>query len=180
MNGSEELKMLLQKEAITQEEAFAFFDSLPSFPIENLCGNWKGWEIPTGHPFDGVLTATKWYGKYFENVEDSFPLMYQKKNKKFFYINPRWVPLKLIQFFPRWVISFIFPLVSIFVCTKKSSATLRNIEYRNCITSTMVYDEKPIIDYFKMVDDKTIFATSVMKWNPIVGQFFTLSKVEEF
>lgn len=38
----------LRKEAITQKEAFQFFDSLEAAPKELLYGKWKGTELHTG------------------------------------------------------------------------------------------------------------------------------------
>ena len=154
MNYLENLELLFQKNSVTQEEAADFYDSLPAFPIENIYGRWKGREMATGHPFDGVLTATKWYGKYFEDSENSYPLMYQKKNKEFFFVDPNYLPLEIVQSFSRSFIAFLFPLLLPFICTK------------------------PVIDYFKMVDETTIFAASEMKWNPSLLQFFALYKDE--
>lgn len=179
MNYSEKLESLFQKNGVTQEEAADFYDSLPAYPIENIYGRWMGREMATGHPFDGVLTATEWYGKYFEDSENSYPLMYQKRNKKFFFVNPNCLPLEIIQSLPRSFISFLFPLLNPFTRTKKSSSILRNIEYRNHTPLAMIYDEKPVIDYFKMVDETTIFAVSDMKWNPSILQFFALYKKED-
>ncbi len=178
MNYLENLELLFQKNSVTQEEAADFYDSLPAFPIENIYGRWKGREMATGHPFDGVLTATKWYGKYFEDSENSYPLMYQKKNKEFFFVDPNYLPLEIVQSFSRSFIAFLFPLLLPFICTKESSSIVRSIEYRNYITTAMIYDKKPVIDYFKMVDETTIFAASEMKWNPSLLQFFALYKDE--
>ncbi|MEL6733484.1 MAG: GXWXG domain-containing protein, partial [Bacteroidota bacterium] len=45
------------------DEALVFFDSLPPVSLDFMWGEWEGAELPTGHPMDGLLGATGWYGK---------------------------------------------------------------------------------------------------------------------
>ncbi len=59
---------------VTTDEALDLFDGLDVVPLEFLFGVWRGSEFPTGHPMDGMLTATGWYGKQFVDAETAVPL----------------------------------------------------------------------------------------------------------
>ncbi len=41
-----------------------------------MFGTWHGAELPTGHPLDGLLTASGWWGKQFVDAETVHPLLF--------------------------------------------------------------------------------------------------------
>ena len=72
----------------TTEQALAFFDALPSVSAEDIRGRWAGRELETGHPWDGLLTASGWYGKQFDSPEAVHPLLFQTPKGTLFPVNP--------------------------------------------------------------------------------------------
>ncbi len=38
-----------------------------------MLGTWHGAEVPTGHPLDGMLEASGWWGKQFSDSESGAP-----------------------------------------------------------------------------------------------------------
>ncbi len=69
----------------TTEQALAFFDALPSVSAEDISGRWAGRELETGHPWDGLLTASGWYGKQFDSPEAVHPLLFQTPKGTLFF-----------------------------------------------------------------------------------------------
>lgn len=72
-------ELFIQKGQLTQEEAFSWFDQLEPVEMERLWGNWRGSELTSGHPMDGLLGLTGWYGKEFQDAETVHPLIFEKK-----------------------------------------------------------------------------------------------------
>lgn len=180
MNRSEYLTTMLQKGA-TQDEAFAFFDQLETVNANEMWGLWKGEEIRTGHPFEGILQASGWYGKDFINEEEVHPLMMEKGNRELYTINPAFIPLQLpFDKIPKKLIALTMKLIRPLVKTKKSAARLRMIEYRRKVTAAMVYDKKGIIDIFRKVDDNTLLGImDIKQFQSDKSYFFLLRRVKE-
>ena len=66
-NNNSTAVQILQEKKATLEEALALFDNSPPASLEFMKGRWKGYEIYTNHPMDGLLEVTGWYGKLFRN-----------------------------------------------------------------------------------------------------------------
>jgi hypothetical protein len=47
---------------------------------------------------------------------------------------------------------------------------LKEIVFRGQVTSAMVYDDQPVIDYFRFVDDKTV--AGIMEGKKLDGPFY--------
>ena len=47
----------------TTVDALAIFDAAPAVEPDFMIGTWHGAEMPTGHPLDGLLAASGWWGK---------------------------------------------------------------------------------------------------------------------
>lgn len=45
------------------QEMMNYFDHLESVDCEFMHGQWKGLEVITGHPMNGLLDKANWYGK---------------------------------------------------------------------------------------------------------------------
>ncbi|WP_198536578.1 GXWXG domain-containing protein [Paenibacillus sp. DMB5] len=142
-------ELYLQKGQLTQAEAFAWFDLLEIVEMDQMRGRWRGSELPSGHPMDGLLHLTGWYGKEFLDAETVHPLLFEKRNGRLFCVNPGLLPLTLpFQLIPRRIVSPLFRLVSPLIRTGSSKARLRMIGYREKLSASMVYDQKAIIDHF--------------------------------
>jgi len=162
----------------TTEEALAFFDALPSVSADAIRGRWAGRELRTGHPWDGLLAASGWYGKQFDNAEAVHPLLFRTRSGKLFPVDPARLPLSLAQHLPvtalsaaRRCLDLAMPLVR----AHAPKARLRNVEHRNQITAAMIYDQLPIMDIFRRVDDTTLLGLMDMRAAP-KPYFFVLSR----
>ncbi|WP_257453674.1 DUF4334 domain-containing protein [Archangium lipolyticum] len=134
---------------LNTEAALALFDSLPTVELALMRGRWKGSELQTGHPMDGMLSATGWYGKQFIDAESVHPLLFFTEDRaSVFPVDPRKWPSPGIQ-------SFVGSHRAE-VETGQFKARLRMTEYRGKISATMIYDDRPILDVFRKVDADTV------------------------
>jgi len=137
---------ILEDRKASAKEALEIFDRLEIIPVDFMIGRWKGTEIETNHQMDGLLEATRWYGKLFLNPEEVHPLLfYTKNNTELYSVNPKIVPMHM-KFSKSNVLGMLMRLAKPILQTKKSTARLRMIEYRKKITASMCYDEKAILD----------------------------------
>jgi hypothetical protein len=151
---------------VTTDEALALYDALDVVDIDFMIGTWRGDEFPTGHPMDGLLTATGWYGKQFVDAETVHPLLFHTADRKAaFPVNPALAPVGLPlptnRSYHR-LITAARPLVG----TSKPTARLRMTEYRGRVSATMIYDGKPINDVFRKVDDSTVLGAMDLRGDP--------------
>jgi Domain of unknown function (DUF4334)/GXWXG protein len=104
------------------------WSALDTVRAEDVVGHWKGDEFNTGHKMNGQLQAARWYGKFFDSVNDVEPIVcYDEAG----------------QLFSNHELS-------------RGGASLWDIEFRGETTATMVYDGQPIFDHFKRVDGNTL------------------------
>ncbi|MEU7764631.1 DUF4334 domain-containing protein [Nocardia sp. NPDC049190] len=159
----------------TAEEAWALFDRLPAVRIDEITtGRWRGDELHTGHPFDGVLVASGWYGKQFDGPDSVHPLLFTAGGTVFA-VDPRRVPLTLAGRVPlsgvrvaRRLLAYVRPALR----AHRPAARLRHVEYRGVTSTAMVYDHLPIIDHFRRADEHTVLG--VMDMRGITQPYFFL------
>ena len=158
-----ELQSLLKKRSCSIEEGLSIFDSLEPVTLDFMKGQWKGYEIKTGHFMEGLLEPSGWYGKLFENSENVHPLLIYTWNKKQVYpINPKIIPLGMS--FPKTkILRFLMIILKPILKTKRSKARMRMVNYRGKLTGTMVYDSKGILDHFTKIDSNTMLGLMDMK-----------------
>lgn len=101
---------------------------LSTVDADDVLGRWKGDDFATGHPINGMLTTSRWYGKTFRSRSDAHPLICCDENGELF------SNLKMGD----------------------GAASLWNVEFRGEVTATMVYDGRPVFDHFKAVDANTL------------------------
>ncbi|NTX41624.1 DUF4334 domain-containing protein [Myxococcus sp. CA033] len=131
------------------QEALALFDSLPTVELGFMRGTWKGSELHTGHPMDGMLGATGWYGKRFVDEESVHPLLFYTEDRaSVFPVDPRKWPSPTIR-------GLVGPHRAA-VETEKFKARLRLTVYRGKVSATMIYDDWPTNDVFRQVDANTL------------------------
>jgi hypothetical protein len=164
-------------EVTTRERALELFDSLEPVDIDFMIGRWRGEGYPTGHPLDGQLEAFHWYGKLFESSKDVHPLLYLNRHGDIVSIDPGALGSGGEQSSgdqqrtpPSRIAVKIFQLLMPLLSTSESRARLRMTEYRGKLSATMIYDQLPINDVFRKLDDNTVLA--VMDNKNIKDPFF--------
>ena len=146
----------------TTEQALELFDALPTVATDDIGGRWAGRELRTGHPWDGLLTASGWYGKQIDSPEAVHPLLFRTPGGTLFPVDPARVPLSLAGRVPVTAVSVARRLLDVatpLVRAHKPGARLRNLEHRGQFTAAMIYDRLPIIDVFRRVDDTTLLGS---------------------
>jgi hypothetical protein len=140
----------------TAGAALEAFDRLPPATLDDMTGSWRGSELPTGHPLDGLLALYDWRGKRFGGAERVDPLVFSRGGGPVA-IDPGWLPLGLALSLPRLARTdaarALFRLILPLIATRSPKARLRRIEHRGQVSAAMIYDDLPIIDHFRRVDD---------------------------
>ncbi|MFP7495309.1 DUF4334 domain-containing protein [Terribacillus saccharophilus] len=180
MKNIDYLNTLLRNGA-SQSEAFTFYDQLDIVEPEEMMGMWKGEEIVTGHPLEGLLSASGWYGKEFIDEENVHPLIFEKSDGILYAVRPNLLPVNLLMQnlhnIPKQLLSTSMSLLRPIIKTNKSAARLRKVDYRGTVTSAMVYDNKGIIDVFRKIDENTLLGIMDIKEQvPDKVFFFCLTK----
>ena len=62
----------------TSDEVLNVFDDASAVDPDFMFGTWHGAELPTGHPLDGLLAASGWWGKQFVDADTVHPLLFPK------------------------------------------------------------------------------------------------------
>ncbi|HEX2285622.1 MAG TPA: DUF4334 domain-containing protein [Mycobacterium sp.] len=146
----------------TTAEALNVFDDAPAIDPEFMIGTWHGAELPTGHPLDGLLSASGWWGKQFVDADTVHPLLFPKDGGSALWaLNPvlafgglgpvTKVPIAKKIPFER-LIGALRPVLQ----TKAPKARLRTTRYRGTDTATMIYDQLPINDVFRQLSDDAV------------------------
>jgi hypothetical protein len=152
----------------TVEQALALFDRLAPVDTGFMIGGWRGSGFHTGHPLDGLLEACHWYGKRFEDAEQVHPLVFETLGGTTMSVNPLCVMpgvrlvLKL-PFLKSAVLGRLFQLCLPLIATRRSRARLRLISYRGRASGAMIYDDVPINDVFRQVDQNTVLGVMDLK-----------------
>jgi hypothetical protein len=143
----------------TSTTALALFDQLAPVRPAELLGDWRGEGLATGHPLDGLLEAWHWHGKRFISAEAVHPLIFKAAGGRRISIDPNWVPMALLR--APWVgrlapLGRLAPWLLPLLATEKPRARLRQLCYRDRLSSAMVYDNLPIIDVFRRLDPTSL------------------------
>jgi hypothetical protein len=151
-------------------QAMELFDSCEPLSWRQMLGQWKGSGLPTGHPMDGLLEATGWYGKNFAGMDEVDPLVFRDRRGRLVRVNPALMPMgaprQLFDLTTREPVSRIVrPIVSS-LRTFSPAARLRQVEYRGQVTATMIYDALPICDHFRAVDEDTVVGAMDYRKSP--------------
>ncbi len=109
-------------------ELDAIWAALPTVTIDEIIGDWRGGELPSGHRLDGSLAQVGWHGKWLRGRYDVAPMVCRGDDGELY------SDLEI----------------------GKGAASLWNVEFRGELTATMVYDGQPVFDHFKRVDENTL------------------------
>lgn len=171
MTATDQLAAL--EPAGTRADALALFDSLPPVAVTELTGRWRGRELATGHRLDGLLEASGWYGKQFDDAERVHPLLFRAPDGDIFAVDPKRVPLGIADKVPAPLVERGRSLLGVLkpaLRTRRHRARLRPVEYRGVVTAAMVYDHLPIVDVFRRVDADTVLG--VMDFRDLPEPYF--------
>ncbi|MEM6727992.1 MAG: GXWXG domain-containing protein [Pseudomonadota bacterium] len=163
---------------MTRDEAIAWFDSLPPATEAEMMGDWRGEEVRTGHPMEGLLAASRWHGKRFEGRDAVHPLVHDVPLWGKRSLNPALLPLDFITKLPGrdTLLRATFPLLAPLFFTRRPRARLRTLSFRGRAHAAMCYDAKPIHDVFARIDEG-----KVLGWMERKGDarpyFFTLTRL---
>ncbi|OBJ29013.1 MULTISPECIES: DUF4334 domain-containing protein [Mycolicibacter] len=146
----------------TTAEACEIFDAAEAVDPDFMVGTWHGSELPTGHPLDGLLAATGWWGKQFVDAETVHPLLFPTRDGDALWaFNPvlafsvlglatKLPALKNRSFLGQ--INALQPLLR----TRSPRARLRITRYRGVDSATMVYDQAPVNDVFRRLSEDAV------------------------
>jgi hypothetical protein len=144
------------------DDVLAFFDALSPVQVPEMTGAWRGREIPTGNPLDGLLGRFGWHGKRFDGPDEAHPLLFDDGRGGVVGINPALLPLSIAVrcagLFRNPVAAALFRSTLPVLRTSRPRARLRMTEYRGVVSATMIYDALPVHDVFRRVDDDTLVA----------------------
>ncbi|MDF1630118.1 MAG: DUF4334 domain-containing protein [Alcanivoracaceae bacterium] len=170
----------LNQGPLTCTQALALYDSLDAIDTDFMLGQWRGAGFATGHPLDGVLEACHWYGKNFTDADNVDPLMFRGMGNKLYRLNPSLMPMGLLDRLPTptsTTLGNAFRLMMPLLQTHRSRARLRMIEYRGKTSAAMLYDDLPINDVFRKLDDNTVLG--IMDLKGMAQPFFFQLKREQ-
>lgn len=128
---------------VSSDELDEIWAALETVRSTDIIGRWKGDEFHTGHKMNGMLQSARWYGKFFDSVDDVEPIVCYDDDGNLFSNND----LSL------------------------GGASLWDIEFRGEVTATMVYDGQPVFDHFKKVDANTLMGIMNGKRQRATGSY---------
>ncbi|MCV7194852.1 DUF4334 domain-containing protein [Mycolicibacterium brumae] len=153
------------------DAACALFDAAPAVDAEAMIGVWRGVELPTGHPMDGNLERSGWWGKQFVDAETVHPLLFPTADGAALWpMNPvlaftglRASKLPGLNTMP---VARSITAMRPALAARGPKARLRTTQYRGVDTATMVYDQLPINDVFRGIDGNTVLGAMDMRDSP--------------
>lgn len=160
------------------QAALGAFERLPLATLGDMIGRWRGAELPTGHPLDGLLALYGWRGKRFTDADAVDPLLFERDGQ-IMALDPGKLPLGLALSLPRiarteaarGLFRAILPLLA----TRAPKARLRMVEQGGQTSAAMVYDDLPIIDHFRRVDETRVLGLMDLRLTP-APFFFLLTR----
>lgn len=167
-----------RQSGLSPAAACAAFDTLPAVTVPEVLGSWLGEELPTGHPLDGLLAGYGWKGKRFSSADAVDPLVFHHGSGDVA-VNPALIPLGVPLAWPslarsapaRGVFKAVLPLIA----TTQPKARLRAVAHRGQVSTAMIYDDLPIIDHFRKIDDRRLLGLMDLRHTE-QAYFFLLSR----
>ena len=165
-----------------QQAALEKFRRLPPVEPREMVGLWKGRGIPAGHPFDGILENLGWFGKRFTPDMRADALLFRLSERRLVAIDPKRIPLRLVlRFHEGGRMRVAKNLFSILLCGLRARgpvASLKTIVFGGVESGAMVYDDQPIVDYFRRIDEERIMGTMTIRGDDRI-YFFELERTYE-
>lgn len=123
------------KSVVSFSELAAFFDTLPEITNQEILGEWKGGYIKSGSVIDLTLKDYGVYGWIGKH--------YHSDDK---------VHALMHKLFG---LKFNIPIIG--------NARIREIRFRDKVSTGMIYNHLPIIDHFRRVDENTLMGAMDLK-----------------
>ncbi|KAL4975297.1 hypothetical protein BDW66DRAFT_152110 [Aspergillus desertorum] len=156
------LTNILSLKPVTPLAATILFNSLPPLRAADLLGRWHGTCALTNHPGIAALNAARWVGKDFHSTEDVDPI----------------ISLDPSLPYPARYSGGEDKSEGRAVNTLMGKARIREVKYNNIVSAAMVYNDKPIIDHFRQIDDRTVMgvmdAAGAVEDHPL---YFVLERI---
>ena len=130
---------------ISSEKLDELFAGLEAVEIKEMTGHWRGGFFSTGNRMEILLKGFPFFKWYGKN-----------------FLSQNNVQALIFSFFG---IKFNIPF---------GTAVLRKTEFRNKISTAMIYNYLPIIDNFRKVDEDTVFG--IMEIKGKIGVYFYLER----
>jgi hypothetical protein len=164
------------------QNALEKFQTLPPIEPSEMIGLWAGRGIPSGHSIDGVLENLGWFGKRFTPGMRADALLFRVGEQRLIPINPARISLRLALRFhkvgrTRAAKSLFSYLQSLFRA-KGQVASLKTMSFHGVPSAAMTYDDQPIVDHFRRMDDRRIMGAMTIQGDDRI-YFFELEKVNE-
>lgn len=137
----------------------SLFNELPPVPLSHLIdtGGWNGGFFDTGHSNGDFMKEICWVGKDFFSLDHVDPVIVNPNGKR--------------ESWGKWGFATVRATYSfLYASPVLARLQLKEIVYRGKVTATMVYDERPVFDYFRWVDENTILG--IMEGKPLDGPFY--------
>jgi len=172
MSTVEKFETILFQGKATTDEALKLFDELSAVDLAFVMGRWKGTGFHTHHRMDGLLETIGWYGKEFLSPDCVHPLLFSDGDQ-IYKVNPNPTAVNLgfsIDLPQKEMFKPLYRTMGKLFKTEESKARVRMMEYRGKLSATMIYDNLPINDIFRKVDDNTLLG--LMDWKAMEHPFF--------
>ncbi|MDX0980034.1 DUF4334 domain-containing protein [Sinorhizobium medicae] len=164
------------------QNALDEFQSLPPVEPGEMIGLWSGRGIPSGHPFDGVLENLGWFGKRFTPDMRADALLFRFDERRLIPIDPARIPLGLALRFNKVgrmrVARSLFSYLQRGFRARGPVASLKTMSFQGVASAAMAYDDQPIIDHFRKMDDRRIMGAMTIQGDDRI-YFFELERVDE-
>ncbi|OWV86377.1 DUF4334 domain-containing protein [Rhizobium sp. R693] len=165
-----------------QQTTLEEFRSLTPIMPREMIGLWRGRGIPADHPFDGVLENLGWFGKRFTPDMRADALLFQSDKGKLVAIDPRWIPIGMALRFHKLGRASVARSLSSYLQfqfrARGPVASLVTMMFGGVESAAMVYDEQPIVDHFRRIDEERIMGAMTINGDERI-YFFELERVDE-
>lgn len=137
----------------TQQQMAAAFDALDPVDLDMLVGLWKADPGYAETPGGRMLVESGWWGARFTDAETVDPLLFRSDDGDGLLAADLLRVLALIREGVRNISTRRAE-----VETSAPIGRVRMIEYRGVVTATLLYDQVPVLDYLRAVDNDTVIA----------------------
>lgn len=139
---TDRFEALRSASAATVAALDALWADLAPVGVEEVLGRWAGGDFATGHVISKVLAKARWHGKWFDSPLEVTPIVCRDPAGD---------------------------LAANAEAAGGGAASLWPVEFRGEVTATMVYDNLPVLDHFKKVDDDTLVGIMNGKLEQLYG-----------
>jgi hypothetical protein len=126
---------------------------LPPIQSDQLLGEWNGGFFDTGHPVADILRKINWTGKSFRSRNDVDPVIVLKDGKRVSWGEWGMASVSAPRSVLRWTI--------VYYRLTEMHWQVHDMVFRGVLSTTMIYDDRPVLDHFRYVDND--FVAGIME-----------------